>query len=101
MPLHKEIAGLTIVLPIDEEPPDIIPIAPRLKTFDDKVIGFLSNTKDNVSHLFAAMQAQLEANYRPRGVLHRAKGHFAANAAGDLLAELHRECDAVITAAGA
>jgi hypothetical protein len=101
MPLHKEIAGLTIVLPIDEEPPDIMPIAPRLTTFDDQVIGFLSNTKDNVSHLLAAMQAQLEAHYRPRGVLHRAKGHFAANAAGDLLAELHRECDAVITAAGA
>ena len=101
MPLHKEIAGLTIVLPIDEEPPDIIPIAPRLTTFDNKVIGFLSNTKDNVSHLFAAMQALLEANYHPRGVLHRAKEHFAANAAGDLLAELHRECDAVITAAGA
>lgn len=101
MALQKEVAGLTILLPIDEEPPDIVPIAPRLETFDDKVIGFLSNTKDNVNHLFAAMQAQLEAHYRPRGVIHRSKGHFAANAPGDLLAALHRECDAVITAAGA
>ena len=101
MPLQKEIAGMTILLPIDEEPPDIISIAPRLQTFDGKVVGFLSNTKDNVNHLFAAMQAQLEADYNPREVLHRAKGHFAANAPGDLLAELHRECDAVITAAGA
>lgn len=101
MALQKEIAGLTILLPIDEEPPDIIPIAPRLDTFDDKVVGFLSNTKDNVDHLFADMQAQLEAHYRPRGVIHRAKEHFAAKAAGELLAELHRECDAVIAAAGA
>lgn len=101
MALTKEIAGLTIVLPIDEEPPDIVPIAPRLDTFDDKVVGFLSNTKDNVDHLLADMQAQLEASYRPRGVIHRAKEHFAANAADDLLAALHRECDAVIAAAGA
>ena len=101
MALQTEIAGLTILLPIDEEPPDILPIAPRLDTFDGKAVVFLSNTKDNVNHLFAAMQAQLEAQYRPRDVVHRAKEHFAANAAGDLLADLHRACDAVITAAGA
>lgn len=52
MALQKEIAGLPILLPIDEEPPDIIPIAPRLETFDGKVIGFLSNTKDLVSRMF-------------------------------------------------
>jgi hypothetical protein len=101
MALQKEVAGLTILLPIDEEPPDIMPIAPRLDTFDRKVVGFLSNTKDNVDHLFAAMQAQLEANYRPRDVMHRAKAHFAANASAELLAELHRACDVVIVAAGA
>ncbi len=101
MALQKEVAGLTILLPIDEEPPDIIPIAPRLDTFDSKVVGFLSNTKDNVDHLFADMQAQLEADYRPRDVIHRAKGHFAANAADDLITALHSECDAVIAAAGA
>ena len=96
-----EIAGLTLLLPIDEEPPDLTPIAPRLDTFDDKVIGFLSNTKDNVDHLFADMQAQLEADYSPKRVIHRAKEHFAAPASRDLIAELHHECDAVFTAAGA
>ena len=101
MALQKEVAGLTILLPIDEEPPDIISIAPRLETFDGKVVGFLSNTKDNVDHLFAAMQAHLEAEYRPRGVVRRAKTHFAANAAEALLAAMHAECDAVIVAAGA
>ncbi len=85
MALQKEIAGMTVLLPIDEEPPDVVPIAPRLETFDGKVVGFLSNTKDNVDDLFADMQAQLEATYRPRGVVHRAKNHFAANAAKDLL----------------
>ncbi len=101
MALQKEIAGMTILLPIDEEPPDIVPIALRLETFDGKVVGFLSNTKDNVNHLFADMQAQLEANYNPRGVIHRSKDHFAANASRDLLEDMHRECDAVIAAAGA
>ena len=101
MALREEVAGLTILLPIDEEPPDVMPIAPRLETFDGKVVGFLSNTKENVAHLFAVMQAQLEAEFRPRGVVHRAKGHFAANAAVELLAAMHDECDAVIVAAGA
>ena len=101
MALRKEIAGLTILLPIDEEPPGMIPVAPRLETFDGKVVGFLSNTKDNVAHLFAVMQAQLEAEFRPRGVVSRAKGHFAANASVALLAAMHGECDAVIVAAGA
>ena len=101
MALRKQVAGLTILLPIDEEPPDIIPIAPRLDTFDGKVIGFLSNTKDNVDHLFAAMQARLEISYRPRGVMRRAKAHFATNASVELLAAIHSECDAVIVAAGA
>jgi len=96
-----EIAGLTLLLPIDEEPPDLTPVAPRLDTFDDKVIGFLSNTKDNVDHLFADMQAQLEVDYSPKRVLHRTKEHFAAPASRDLIAELNRECDAVFTAAGA
>ena len=97
----KEIAGFTIVLPIDEEPPDLTPIAPRLDTFDGKVIGFLSNTKDNVDHLFADMQAQLEAAYMPQGVIHRRKEHFAAPAARDIIEALHRDCDVVFTAAGA
>jgi hypothetical protein len=96
-----EIAGLTLLLPIDEEPPDLTPIAPRLDTFDDKVIGFLSNTKDNVDHLFADIQAQLETDYAPKRVIYRAKAHFAAPASHELIAALHRDCDVVLTAAGA
>lgn len=91
----------TYLLPIDEEPPDLTPIAPRLDTFDGKVIGFLSNTKDNVDLLFAAMRAQLEAAYAPKGVIHCSKDHFAAPAARDMIEALHRDCDAVLTAAGA
>ena len=95
------VAGLTLLLPIDEEDPETVPTAPRLHTFNDKVIGFLSNTKDNIDHLFAAMQTQLEAAYTPKGVIHRAKEHFATPASHTLLEELQRTCDAVIVAAGA
>ena len=47
------------------------------------------------------MQTQLEAAYTPKGVIHRAKEHFATPASHTLLEELQRTCDAVIVAAGA
>ena len=66
-----------------------------------KRLSKVRNTKDNIEHLFAAMQTQLEADYTPKGVIHRAKEHFATPASHTLLEELHRTCDAVIVAAGA
>ena len=100
MAQEKVVAGLNVLLPVDEEPPTLMSRAARLDTFDGKVIGFFNNTKDNVDQLLVAMQARLEATYRPKGVIHRSKNHFAAPAPLDLLRALHRECDAVIVAAG-
>jgi hypothetical protein len=97
----KVIAGFTVLLPTDEDDRGRIRAAPRLDTFRDKRIGFLNNTKDNVDRLFAGIQAHLEAAYRVGKVVHRSKAHFSARAPREMLEELHRECDAVIVAAGA
>jgi len=100
MAQQRVVAGLNILLPIDEDPPRSISPAPRLETFDGKVIGLFGNTKDNVDQLLIAMQSELEAAFVPRAILHRVKEHFAVPAALALLHELHRECDAILVAAG-
>jgi hypothetical protein len=101
MAQEKVIAGLTVLLPTDTEEPGRLAPAPRLPTFHGKRIGFLSNTKDNVDHLFAGIQAHLQAAYTLQGVVHLCKAHFAVRAPLAMLEQLHRDCDAVIVAAGA
>jgi hypothetical protein len=97
--VEKVISGWTILLPIDDEPVEVVPRAGRLATFKDKVIGFLSNGKDNVAELLTDIQTHLQAAFAPRAFIHRTKAHFAIPAALEQLQELHRECDAVIVAA--
>lgn len=95
------IAGFEVFLPTDDEARAGVQPAPRLDTFHGKRIGFLSNTKDNVDHLFAGIHAQLAAHYSLQCVVQRAKAHFAVRAPQALLEALHQDCDAVIVAAGA
>jgi hypothetical protein len=97
----KTIAGFTVLLPTDDDERQRLRPAPRLDTFRDARVGFLNNTKDNVDRLFAGIQAQMEAAYPVKKVVHRSKAHFSIRASQEMLAELHRECDAVIVAAGA
>ncbi len=101
MAATREIAGFTVFLPIDTDEPERFPLAPRLATLHGKRLGFLSNTKDNVDHLFADIQAHLQRTYALHSVVHRCKDHFAVQAPRPLLEELHQQCDAVIVAAGA
>jgi hypothetical protein len=101
MVTRMTVAGLTVLLPTDDDPRERIAAAPRLDRFHGKRIGFLNNTKDNVDRLFAGIQARLERGYPVGRVIHRSKAHFSSRAPRELLEELHRECDAVITAAGA
>ena len=101
MATRTTVAGLTVLLPTDDDPRERIAAAPRLDSFHGKRIGFLNNTKDNVDRLFSGIQSRLESVYPVGGVVHRSKAHFSSRAPRELLEQLHRQCDAVITAAGA
>ncbi len=94
------IDGETFVLPIDDEVGEVYGLSPAMDSLHGKVIGFLNNSKDNVDHLFVAIEAQLQAVWKPRRVVHRVKERFSVPAPTAMLQELHAECDAVIVAAG-
>jgi hypothetical protein len=74
-------------------------LAPRLAALDGKVLGLLANGKVNAGHLLDLVREGLEARYRVREVVIRAKPSASRVADAEILRELAR-CDAVVTAIG-
>ena len=74
-------------------------LAPRLSALDGKVLGLLANGKVNADHLLDLVREGLEARYRVREVVLRAKPSASRVADAETLRELAR-CDAVVTAIG-
>lgn len=94
------IDGVEVLMPIDEhKPPEHMP-APRLTTFEGKVLGFLGNTKENLEELFDVIQGELSHRYALKDVIRRQKRHYAMRAPVALLEELAHTCDAVIVGVG-
>jgi hypothetical protein len=82
-------------------PPDRVEsaLAPRLSALDGKVLGLLANGKVNAGHLLDLVREGLEARYRVREVVVRAKPSASRVADAETLQALAR-CDAVVTAVG-
>jgi hypothetical protein len=92
-------------MPIKILDPTVLPdraesaLAPRLSALDGKVLGLLANGKVNADHLLDLVREGLEARYRVREVVARAKPSASRFADAEMLRELAR-CDAVVTAIG-
>jgi hypothetical protein len=92
-------------MPIKILDPTVLPdraesaLAPRLSALDGKVLGLLANGKVNADHLLDLVREGLEARYRVREVVARAKPSASRVADAETLRELAR-CDAVVTAIG-
>lgn len=65
-----------------------------------KVIGFIDNTKPNFNLLVDDLAALLQSRYGVKAVVKRAKRSVAVSAAAEVLDDLARECDLVITGSG-
>lgn len=74
--------------------------APRLAALDGKLLGLLANGKVNAPHLLDLVREGLEARYRMREVITRAKPSASRVADDETLRELAARCDAVVTAIG-
>jgi hypothetical protein len=92
-------------MPIKILDPTVLPdraesaLAPRLAALDGKVLGLLANGKVNAGHLLDLVREGLEARYRVREVVVRAKSSASRVADAETLQALAR-CDAVVTAIG-
>jgi hypothetical protein len=86
--------------PTVEADPAETTLAPRLPGLDGRVLGLRANGQVNADRLLALVREGLEARYRLAEVLVRAKPNASRVVAADVLEELSRRCDAVVTAIG-
>jgi hypothetical protein len=76
------------------------PIAGRVKALDGLRLAILDNTKWNANKLLRALRDRLAAGYRLSGVNYYRKESFSKSAAPELIAEIARDNDIVLTAIG-
>ncbi len=75
-------------------------LAPRPRTLDGKVLGVLDNGKWNAGKLLSLVVEVLGKDHRFTEVIRVKKPAFSAPAPPDLLNELAKRCDVVVTAIG-
>ena len=89
---------LIVLNPTEESRKDITELAPRLGTFDGKVLGFLWNSKRHGDRLLKCLADKLSERYALRRVMHMQKTVVGLMAPDEMLKELVSTCDAVIGA---
>ena len=75
-------------------------IAPRPETLNDTVLGLLANGKPNSDELLKQVHEILADRYEFRDVVSRNKGDSSRPCSTDIIEELVKACDVVITASG-
>ncbi len=87
------------------------PTAPRREVHDEgaraafdtlkgKVVGFIDNAKPNFNHLVDDLAELLESRYGVARVVKRRKRSASVPAPVEMVDEIARECDLVITGSG-
>ena len=77
-----------------------IALAPRPMDLTNKVVGLLDNTKEQGDHILEAVAESLKRDYGAARVVLRRKEFFSRPAASELLDEMAKEVDVVISALG-
>lgn len=91
---------LQVLSPVGEVKAARQPLAPRLAGLGGKRVGALDNVKPNASVFLQRVQELLVERYgATRGVLRR-KATVSAGADPEVIADLARQSDAVVTAFG-
>jgi hypothetical protein len=74
--------------------------APALPSLEGKTVGFIDNRKTNFDALIEGLSVTLRERFGVARVIHRQKAHAAVGATPEILAEMARTCDLVITGSG-
>ncbi|MBI2526573.1 MAG: hypothetical protein HYY95_06890 [Candidatus Rokubacteria bacterium] len=90
---------IRVLSPVGESRIRAIP-APPLPSLEGKTIGFIDNRKTNFDHLVRMLGEALTERHGVAHIIHRQKAHAAVPAPPEVLAEMARTCDLVITGSG-
>ena len=77
-----------------------VPVAPRARRLEGLRLAILDNTKWNANKLLRALRDRLAAGHRLEALNYYRKESFSKNAAPELIAQIARENDIVLTAIG-
>ena len=91
---------LEVLDPTEEPIPAHAIVAPRPETLDGTVIGLLANGKHNADSMLEMVYEVLADRYEFKEVVATSKGNASRPCPPDLMADLAKRCDIVITGSG-
>ena len=100
MVVETKVRPLVVLDPTVEPVPGVSGMASRSKSLDGVTVGLLSNGKPYAQPLLDAVVGELEKEYKIAGVVRRNKGNVSIMAPSELVEDLCKEVDFVITAIG-
>ena len=97
MPDMEVIAGIPLYNPVGETQAERKRVLTLPDEWRGKTVGFLDNAKANFDILIRQLGDVLRQQYGVAELVYRRKPSAAAGASPDMLTELVRQCDVVIT----
>ena len=90
---------IRVLDPSHESNPEVLKQAPRLKSLEGKIVGFISNGKEGTGGFFAHLDNLLRQRYNVADVIFRTKSNYSAPAEQDIIDEA-KKWDLAITGLG-
>lgn len=91
---------MIVLEPVAEPRPVPVPLAPRVDTLIGQRIGFVDNSKPNVSLLFDMIEQRLKEQFALGGILRLKKPSASMPLDKAMLDRVLQECDVAIVAMG-
>ncbi|MEA3214918.1 MAG: hypothetical protein QOJ19_1074 [Acidimicrobiia bacterium] len=79
--------AIEVLDPTNEDAPEAVTLAPRLRDLQGKTVGLLSNGKAGTARLFDHMEEILRHDYGVAEVVRRTKRNYSAPAEPELMNE--------------
>lgn len=92
--------GVIVLDPTAEEEAESHPLAPRRGSLNGLRVGFLDNSKERADEILKRLQELLAERFEFADTLWRRKAYYTQKAPDELLGEIARACDVVVTAVG-
>ncbi|HEX6512178.1 MAG TPA: hypothetical protein VF157_07770 [Chloroflexota bacterium] len=92
--------ALVVLDPTEDAQPGEARRAPRSSSLEGKTIGLLDNSKPHAKEVLELVEQLLHERLRPAQVLRFRKPNSSKPAPDDLIADIVRQCDAVVNGVG-
>lgn len=100
MTREEQAVGIVVLDPTADGEVETHPLAPRRGSLNGLRVGFLDNSKERADEILKRLQELLAERYEFAETIWRRKAFYTKKAPDELLQEMARSCDVVVTAVG-